>query len=181
MIANEIVQKCREKDRDAQRELYARTSDQIYRLLLRMTGSPEDSFDLAQETYQKVFARIGEFEGTSSVQIWIYRIAVNEALQHLRRRKREAHKMQVVASTLEIDEGGEPSVIASMDVHRALATIPDYERTLIVLRHFDDLRYEDMSRVLDKPAGTIASALNRARRMLRDRLDEGPTGGGHLI
>lgn len=170
MIADETVQKCREGDRDAQRELYARTSDQVYRLLLRMTGSSEDAFDLSQETYLKVFARIDAFEGTSSVSTWIYRIAVNEALQHLRWRQRHARKMQAMASTIEADERPKNAGIAAIDVHQALAAIPDQERALIVLRHFDGLSYEEIGKVLDKPSGTIASALNRARHMLRDRL-----------
>jgi len=187
VIADEIVRNCREGDRDAQRELYARTSDQVYRLLLRMTGNPDDAFDLAQETYLKVFARIQDFEGSSSVQTWIYRVAVNEALQHLRRRKRDARKLKAAASTIQTNDGAETATLAAMDVRQALAAIPDYERTLIILRHFDQLSYEDMGRVLDKPAGTIASALNRARRLLRERLgdnlaksDEDPTGCGHL-
>jgi RNA polymerase sigma-70 factor (ECF subfamily) len=166
----ELLEQCRKGNRAAQRDLYALTCDRIYRLLLRMTGSPEDAFDLAQETYLKVFARISEFEGASDVATWIYRIAVNEGLQQLRREKRHRRKLQEL--TAAEGEGPEDATITRLDVREALGELPEYERTLIVLRHFDGLSYDEMAQVLDKPVGTIASALNRARRLLRDRLEQ---------
>lgn len=171
MTEAELVQRCREGDRVAQRELYAQTSERIYRLLLRMTGNPEDAFDLSQETYVKAFGRIGEFQGESGVATWIYRIAVNEALQRLRRSKRLASKLRALPLETE-SESPEAAAIASLDVREALDALPDEERTLIILRHFDGLSYDEMAVVLDKPAGTIASALNRARRLIREQLEE---------
>ncbi len=67
MTEQELVERCREGDREAQRELYDRTSGPVYRLLLKMTASPDDAFDLAQETYLKAFTRINQFDGRSSV------------------------------------------------------------------------------------------------------------------
>ena len=81
----EMVEGCRRGDRQAQRDLYETTSDRVFGLLLRMTGSKDDAFDLSQETYLKAFSQIEKFEGRSSIATWLYRIAVNEALQFLRR------------------------------------------------------------------------------------------------
>lgn len=166
-----LVAKVRAGDREAQRELYALTSDRIYRLLLRMTGRPEDAFDLAQDTYVKVFSSIHRFKGDSGLATWIYRIAVNEARQHLRRRRIADSKLRVVGELREHAPPAEPDPHVSADVREALDRLPLAERTLIVLRHFDELSYEEMAQVLEKPPGTIASALNRARRMLRDLLE----------
>jgi hypothetical protein len=80
----ELVEACRRGDPDAQRALYDATCDRVYRLLLRMTRNSQDAFDLAQETYLKAFTRIGQFDAAASVTTWLYRIAVNEALQFLR-------------------------------------------------------------------------------------------------
>jgi RNA polymerase sigma-70 factor (ECF subfamily) len=171
---HEIVKRCRQGDREAQRELYARTSDRIYRLLLRMTRNPDDAFDLAQDTYLRAFERIHQFDGQAKVATWVYRVAVNEALQFLRRRQRRDRAMEERVSPASpggVDEASARD--ARLDVEAAIDRLPEDERALIVLRHFEGLGYAEMARVLDKPPGTIASGLSRARRMLRDLLGPG--------
>ena len=165
----EIVQHCRQGDRQGQRELYALTSDRIHGLLLRMTGDPDDAFDLAQETYLRAFDRIGQFDGGSSVATWLYRIAVNEALQFLRRRKRGEKALQVRKERA-IRATTTDKTDAKLDVADAVADLPETERALVVLRYYQGLSYAEMARVLDKPPGTIASGLNRARALLQERL-----------
>jgi RNA polymerase sigma-70 factor (ECF subfamily) len=166
---HELVERCRQGDREAQRELYARTSDRVYGLLLRMTGNADDAADLAQDTYLRAFRGIGQFRETASVATWVYQIALNEARQFLRRRKRREE------APGEMDEVAEASGRTGhdpirLDIEEALARLPEGERTLIVLRHLEGLSYQEMARVLAKPAGTIASGLNRARQMLREQL-----------
>lgn len=171
MTENQLVEKCRQGDRDAQRELYALTSDRIYRLLVRMTGNHDDGLDLAQETYIRVFNKIHQFDGQSRIATWVYRVAVNEALQFLRRRKRGPLTLSRETEP-SAREAQAPTVATEvrLDVEQALAQLPDLERTLVVLRHFEGLDYAEMARVLEKPEGTIASGLNRARKMLREIL-----------
>ncbi len=172
MTEEQLVARCREGDREAQGDLYALTSDRIYRLLLRMTGRPDDAFDLAQDTYLKVFASIDQFKGDSGLTTWIYRIALNEARQHLRRRRIADAKLKIVKEMREYATAVEPDPTALVDMREALNRLPVAERTMIVLRHFDQLSYDEMAQLLEKAPGTIASALNRARRMLRDLLQE---------
>ncbi len=167
----EIVNGCRHGDREAQRELYALTCDRVYRVLLRIVRNEDDAFDLAQETYLRVFAKIGQFNGDSSVGTWIYRIAVNEGLQFQRRHKR------VVVGLEDSDSASARAVVVEspdlrMDVRDALGRLPEAERILIMLRYFEGLNYAEMAEILEKPAGTIASGLNRAREMLRRLLEE---------
>ena len=171
MIESQLVERCRQGDREAQQELYALTSDRIYRLLVRMTGNADDALDLSQETYIRVFEKVHQFDGHARIATWVYRVAVNEALQFLRRRKQE---------TLALSRDGElparaaptPAVAVDvrLDMAQALSRLPELERTLVILRHFEGLDYADMASVLDKPEGTIASGLNRARKMLREIL-----------
>lgn len=169
MDEKELIQRCRQQDRQAQQELYARTSDRIYGLLLRMTRNQDDAFDLTQETYLRVFRSIHQFEGTASITTWIYRVAVNEAQQFLRRKKRHERALseqeQAVAS-----ETTDEHQLERLDLEDALAKLPEAERTLILLRYFEGLSYGEMAEVLEKPSGTIASGLNRAREMLRQYL-----------
>jgi RNA polymerase sigma-70 factor (ECF subfamily) len=163
----ELTARCRRREREAQRVLYERCGDRIYRLLLRMTHNADDAADLTQETFIRAFEKIGTFGGTSSLTTWVYRIAVNEALQFLRRRRTEERAAmrvsQGLSTTAPSDRGD-----TRLDVTEALARIPDDDRALLVLRYIEGLSYNEMAEVLNKPAGTIASGLNRARQLLRD-------------
>jgi len=170
---DQLIAGCRRNEREAQRELYARTSERIYRLLLRLTHDPQTAADLLQETYIRAFEHIDSFQGASSLSTWVYRIAVNEAGQHFRRRGRYERMLREDAPRPgEADEGGQAAAGARLDVREALTRLPEEERTLIVLKYFEGLDYARMAEVLDKPAGTVASGLNRARRMLQDLLED---------
>lgn len=168
MTEPQIVQGCRRGDREAQRALYALSADRVYRLLLRMTRNPDDALELAQDTFIRAFERIHQFDGTASVGTWVYRIAVNEALQFLRSRGRQIRLLDA-ARERPAPEAEDPD--ARMDVRDALERLPEQERLLLVLRYFEGLDYNGMAEVLERPAGTIASGLNRARRMLREELE----------
>jgi RNA polymerase sigma-70 factor (ECF subfamily) len=169
MTENHLVERCRQGDREAQRELYAQTCDRIYRLLLKMTHNPENASDLTQSTYIRVLQNIHQFDGASRLATWLYRVAVNEALQFLRgekmRRLRELDRGQDAIT------GSETAAFdARMDVAEALTRLSGDERALIVLRYFEGLSYADMAEILGKPSGTIGSELNRVRQKLRDVL-----------
>lgn len=169
MTESQLIQRCSHGDRDAQRELYTQTCDRIYRLLLKMTHNPEDASDLTQATYIRVLQNIHQFDGTSRVATWIYRIAVNEALQFLRGEKRRGlRELDRGRGTIAASETTASD--ARLDVAEALAQLPADERALLVLRYFEGLSYAEMAEILGKPSGTIGSELNRTRQKLRDVL-----------
>lgn len=165
----EIVQACQQGGRRAQRELYLRTCDRVYRLLLRMTGNPDDASELTQETYLRVFRKVRDFEGNASISTWVYQIALNEGRQFLRRQKGREEAISALIRPTEANSESEDQT-TRLDVAEAVASLPEAERSLIVLRHLQGLSYGEMAEILGKPAGTIASGLNRARQMLRERL-----------
>jgi RNA polymerase sigma-70 factor (ECF subfamily) len=165
----ELIKRCGEGNREAQQELYDRTSQHIYRLLLRMTGNPDDAFDLAQETYLTAFAWMGRFDGRSSVATWLYRVAVNEALQFLRRARRTRGKLQEIVPHNGIESDIERSTIR-LDVNDALAAIAPTDRAMLLLRYQEGLDYRAIAEVAECAAGTVASRLNRARHALREAL-----------
>ncbi len=166
---HDLVTRCQKGDREAWRELYERTVERIYRLLRRMAGNDHDAFDLAQETYVRAFARVGQFDGRSSVSTWLYRIAVNEALQFLRREKRTQKHLQALPERPLPECHGDPSR-AKIDVQDALESLAATDRAMLLLRYQEGLDYRSMAEVLDCAEGTIASRLNRARKRLRDLL-----------
>jgi RNA polymerase sigma-70 factor (ECF subfamily) len=168
---SELVERCRRGERDAQHVLYERCSDRIYGLLLRMTRNADDAFDLAQETFVRAFEKIRMFDGASSLTTWVYRIAVNEALQFLRRRRlaaRTIDKLGPAATAAAASTGGDDT---RLDMSDAMARLPGPERVLIELRYIQGLSYDEIAAILEKPPGTVASGLNRARAMLHQILD----------
>ncbi len=166
MNEHDLVDRCREGDRVAQRELYDRTSERIYRLLLKMTANPDDAFDLAQETYLKAFTRISQFDGRSSIATWLYRVAVNEALQFLRGARQKRAKLEEIGLDNQAESDIDQSTVR-LDVNEALAALTPDERSVLLLRYQEGLDYRGIAEVLGCAAGTVASRLNRARVRLR--------------
>ncbi len=179
MIESQLITRCRRGDREAQRELYAQNADRVYRLLLRMTGNPDDASELAQDAFLRVFQHIERFDGRASLGTWIYQIALNEGRQFLRKKERDRAKRTELGYLEAVDSFGPEQ--ARLEMADMLDGLPEEERTLLVLRYFEELSYAEMEEMLGKPGGTVASGLNRARRMLRERLEsqngEKKTGG----
>ncbi|MDX2198750.1 MAG: sigma-70 family RNA polymerase sigma factor [Phycisphaerae bacterium] len=165
----ELIARCKRGDRQAQRDLYGQTSERVFRLLTRMTHSAEAAEDLAQETYLKAFAAIAKFDERSSVNTWLYRIAVNEALQWLRRKLPVPLDPGAAAARPDSRANGQdPSV--RLDVERAMATLDPIDRTMLLLRYQEGLDYRAIAEVTGIAMGTVASRLNRARERLRELL-----------
>jgi len=175
MTEQEIVERCRRGDRRAQRALYDLGADRVYRLALRMTRNADDALDVAQDTFLRAFTRIGQFRGQAGLTTWLYRIAVNEALQLLRRRKEQARKLRQVP--VETEQPPETSATSRrLDVETALDRLTDNDRAILLLRYQEGLDYREIAEALECEPGTVASRLNRARGRLRALLtaNEGP-------
>lgn len=169
----ELIERCRRGDRSAQRELFERTSTRVYRLLLRLTGNPDDAFDLTQETFLKGFTHIDRFDGRSSATTWLHRIAVNEALQHLRRAQTLRRKIDELAGRAATTYDATEPVTGRLDVEDALAELPPDDRAIVLLRYQEGMDYRTIAEVTCVPEGTVASRLNRARERLRNILKQG--------
>lgn len=161
-----LTERCKAGDWDAQRELFERTSVRVYRLLLRMTGNPDDASDLTQETYVKGLERLDQFDGRSAIASWFYRIAVNEALQFRRRQSVGTVKLQDLAPNRP-NEVQRPTTDLRLDLEDALAELPLDDRALLLLRYQEELDYRGIAEVLECAEGTVASRLSRARERLR--------------
>ena len=182
----ELVERARKGDRDAFRELVERYQRKIATLALGMLRNREDALDVVQETFTKAFQSLDRFKGDASFYTWTYRIAVNLCIDHQRREAkmplanpepREGGERAVDPVTLLVDgaEQGDPfqrtldSEIAGR-LSTAIAELTPEHRAVILLREVDGLSYEEISRVLDCPKGTVMSRLHYARRQLQERL-----------
>ena len=172
MVDHELVERCRRGDRKAQQEIYALTAERVYRVLLRITHSSEDALDLAQETYFRAFTRIVQFDAKASFSTWLCRIAVNEALQFLRREgvARANRESFTTGSALgDTDNGAD----TRLDIEAALAELPALERAMLILRYQEGLDYQTIAQVMDCSPGTVGSRLNRARERMHELLKKG--------
>ncbi len=162
----DLIERCRAGEREAQRQLFEQTSVRVYRLLLRMTGNPDDAADLTQESYVNGLQRLDLFDGRSAVASWFYRIAVNEALQFRRRQSIGTVKLQNLAPNRP-NEARQPTTDLRLDLEGALAELPSDDRALLLLRYQEELDYRDIAEVLECAEGTVASRLSRVRERLR--------------
>lgn len=168
MTDQELVQRGRQEDREAQREIYTRNADRVYRLLLRMTGNVEDASELTQDVFLRVFKKLAQFDERAGLGTWIYQIAINEGRQFLRKRKRQDIRLAEIEPGSDVEQ--DHAAALRLDVAEALDRLPEEEKTLLVLRYFEQQSYAEMAETLDKPPGTIASGLNRARKLLQEKL-----------
>ena len=165
-----LVQRCRDGDRNAFGRLVDRYQKPVYNAALRMLRNPEDARDVAQTVFLKVYEHLGDYDPTHKFYSWIYRIALNESINVLDRRRR----LEPISGD-EIDErlGAEDEVAneqSAQRVQRALMTIKPEYRAVIVLKHFLELSYEDVGQVLQLPEKTVKSRLFTARQLLKDAL-----------
>lgn len=165
---------------DAYNDLVVRYQRQVYNLAYRMLGNAEDAGDLVQDTFLRAYSALGSFRQDASFLTWLYKIASNLCIDHLRSRKSRG----ALSLDVEREEGREPAsevrseapedcaVRGSVQevVQRAVMNLPEKYRIVIVLRHMQDMSVEEIANTLDLPAGTVKTHLFRAREMLRERL-----------
>jgi RNA polymerase sigma-70 factor (ECF subfamily) len=140
-------------------------------------GSPEDARDLVQDAFVQAFVKLDSFRGSSAFYTWLYRIAFNLAMSHMRR----THNM-VSLDGVKANWGSEPmdghpapdTEILRREqvelVHAGLAALNMEYRQILVLREIEGCSYESIAEILDLPIGTVRSRLFRARLQLRDHL-----------
>ncbi|HET6205113.1 MAG TPA: sigma-70 family RNA polymerase sigma factor [Planctomycetota bacterium] len=172
----DLIRQARNGSQGAFRELVARHQDRIFRLAHRFTKDVQEAEDIAQETFFKAFRRLHTFRFSSSFYTWLYRIGLNTANDCLEKRARrpvslsedpEVHARPSGAG------GEEGPVRAALRLElrevtrRVLESLPEKHRSILVLREYEGLGYDEIAAVLDCPLGTVESRLFRARGRFR--------------
>ena len=165
-----LVQRSIEGDRAAFEQLVVRYQKPVYNVALRLLRDAEEAKDIAQTTFLNVFEHLRDYEQGYKFYSWIYRIAINESLTALGRRK----SFEPISGA-ELDESPGPDLEAEGDETRgaiedALMRITPELRAVVVLRHVMQLSYEDMAEALALPEKTVKSRLYSARQQLRSIL-----------
>ena len=142
----------------------------LYWQIRRMVLSHEDADDVLQNTFIKAWEAIGSFRQESRIQTWLFRIAINESLNHLARKKQSVsleQKEGSIAATLAADSyfnGDE----AQQQFQEAIGTLPDKQRLVFNLKYFDEMKYEDMSDMLGTSVGALKASYHHAVRKITE-------------
>jgi len=177
-----VVEQARSGDADAFRVLVERHSRSLFRLAFRMTGNETDAEDVVQETFLRAYRQLAKFDARASFGTWLYRIAANYALDLVRSRNRRGEHRPSVD-----EEAGDPllslpsaepapdRLALSGEVRRRLAVAMEdlsaSERTAFVLRHFEGMCIEEVSRALGCQPGAAKHSVFRAVQKLRRALE----------
>jgi RNA polymerase sigma-70 factor (ECF subfamily) len=167
-------------DRDALAPLMERHYRRLYRVALAYVRNADDAQDVLQETFVKAFRHAGRWDGSAEVGRWLTRIAVNQAIDRYRRERRRRASMEP------LEEGDHDERVADTDpsperrvasaetvarIDKALRALPERQRAVFVLRHYEEMSLEDIGRTLGIRLGTVKSSLHRAVQGLRQRLE----------
>jgi RNA polymerase sigma-70 factor, ECF subfamily len=155
----------------------------IYRLGLKMLGNPQDAEDVLQNTFLNALTHLADFQGRSSLSTWLYRIASNEALM-LMRRKKPAFNIEDV-QTDDSDEGLMPEIFVDWSLlpedelltgeskqalDDAISKLPEPLRMVFVLRDIEDISIRETAEILNLTETNVKTRLLRARMVLREQL-----------
>ena len=177
-----VIERCVAGDEAACADLVSTHQRMVYTLALHLLRDRDEALDLSQEVFLRVFRTLPQFRGQSALHTWIYRIVINQARNRQRwwtRRQRSAQ----VSLDAHLEKFGEPEstgeilpdrMLASKEtaslIWAALEKLPFEQRTALVLREIDGLRYDEIAYSLDVAVGTVKSRLTRARYALRAEL-----------
>ena len=172
-----LLERCRQGHLEAFGDLVSRYQSRIHTLAYRMLHSREEAEDVTQETFLNVYRALGTFQG-ERFSPWIYKIASNLCLDFLRRRRHSTVSLNApigpegdipreIADETQLPEDVALAGALGLDVQRAIDALPPKYRTVIVLRHIEDLTYEEIAEIMVLPLGTVKTRLFRAREILR--------------
>ncbi|MDD7964048.1 RNA polymerase sigma factor [Actinomycetospora lemnae] len=167
-----LVGRARSGDQGAYEELVRRHRDRIYRIALRMLGSPADADDVAQEVVIQLWTALSGFAGTSAFTTWLYRVVVNRCLNH--RRGQRPHDQLADADHPRV-AGPESRVLAGEELQAGLAAIsrlPEDQRVPLVLVQLEGLSYRDAAAVTKTSEATVRGRLARARATLMSEMKD---------
>jgi RNA polymerase sigma-70 factor (ECF subfamily) len=170
-----LIRLAQDGDRNAFGELVRRHYAGVVNVVTRMCGDPDLAQDTAQETFLRAWVNLASIRPEASLRTWLYRIAVNAAVDVLRRRRAASIETAQLQELPDRGAGPEAAVMEkerAVLLRQALGSLPDASRSVLVLREYGELSYQEISQVLNIPVGTVMSRLNYARSRLRETLKD---------
>ncbi len=164
------------QSRAAFTEVIARYSRPLYWQIRRMVQNHEDADDLLQNTFMKAWGSLDSFRGDAKLGTWLYKIAINESLSFLEKERK--------CLNISIDDEARPLIEAieadpftdgdeiKKKLREAIATLPEKQRLVFNMRYYDEIKYEDMSRVLGTSVGALKASYHLAIKKIEQYFEE---------
>jgi len=179
-----LISRCQQGDQDALKEIFEQYHKKVYRIAYGVVRQKEDALDIVQEVFIKLFRSIRDFKGKSKFYTYLYRMALNTAIDHSRKMGRYP------VSSLDQEEGFQPSegpekrpdrILLNKELERkvnlAMEKLPADQRMALALREVEGLSYQEMAEAMGCSIGTVMSRLHYGRKklqeMLKDYIKEG--------
>ncbi len=170
-----LVRRFLEGERRAFEPLVERYQKTVYNVALRMANDRDDAADITQNVFIKASEKLGSYDPTYKFFSWIYRIAVNESINFVNS-TRSARKNEALSEELATGDIGPEEILQagmlSETVEEGMTKLSDDNRIVIILRHFEELSYDEIGFILDLPVKTVKSRLFTARQSLKKILSK---------
>jgi RNA polymerase sigma-70 factor (ECF subfamily) len=173
---HQLIARATSGDEDAFRELFTTHKNHVYSLCLRMTANVAEAEDLTQDCFIQVFRKLGTFRGDSALSTWIYRVAVNTALMHFRKKALKQvsldHKPDAPGERIDLaqKDGRLTGTVDRLALARAISDLPHGYRTIFLLHDVQGYGHHEIARILRCSVGNSKSQLHKARMRIREAL-----------
>lgn len=164
-----------ERRREAFPQLVKEYQQRVYRIVRKMVISHDDADDIVQDVFVKIWYNLDNFKAESSLFTWIYRIATNESLQYLRKRKNQSWFKTDISEELENALVSDKHIDADeiqLKLQKAILQLPDKQRLVFNLKYYEDLTYEQIAEITDSSVGSLKASFHHATKKIEEFLQD---------
>jgi RNA polymerase sigma factor (sigma-70 family) len=168
-IHQELIDRCRYGDQNAQFEIYRLFYKGMYNVCLRMVGNPADAEDVMQEAFLNAFRKIDTYQGKVSFGAWLKRIVINRSLDYLKKRRVKFEEVNERSAGVEEDDAGYLEVDVNR-IKKAIQSLPDGYRVVLSLHLIEGYDHEEISQILQISNSACRTQYMRAKNKLKEML-----------
>ena len=184
MTDAELIQRLIDRDNAAFKDLVEKYQSMVYKACYNLLRQPEDAEDIAQDVFIEVFESIDQFRNLSKLSTWLYRIAINKSLNHLRKTKRKSLISSIERfftgekeTALEIEDKGANDSPFNIEyterskvLQFAIDSLPENQRIAFTMNKFDELSYQEITEIMGLSISSVESLIHRAKLNLQKKL-----------
>jgi len=171
MTDDEILAQCRSEETKEKgfRNLMNAYQQRLYYHIRRFVNTHEDADDILQNVFIKIWKNIDSFRAESSLYTWVYRIASNESITYINKQKRTAtYTIEHTAAIYKTSSDNENPEQVQLRLQAAINTLPDKQKQVFIMRYYDEMPYEDMSKILETSVGALKASYHHAVKKIEE-------------
>ncbi|WP_077212538.1 RNA polymerase sigma factor [Bacillus dakarensis] len=169
-------------NKQAYAQIINKYKNPLYATILRMTGNQQDAVDLVQESFIKIYRQLEKFDGKGSFSSWMYRVAINHCMDEFRKKRFKMEQVEVKEN--DVKDFHHPEVIflkkeKNRQLEKLIGSLPEDERMILLLRYVNEQSYNEISEFMNLSVATVRNKLHRAKKKLRETINEEKGGYFH--